>query len=144
MLVRVSVKLAPVSWVAFGLVSVKVIVEVPPEIIGLVPNALVIIGLVRITVESASDGLLLAPPPVTSAVFISGVDALAATETVRVMGSNELPIAKGSERVQVNVPSTQFQFAPLMAVAVRPVGSVSVTVTVPEVEAPPTLLTRME
>ncbi len=45
MLVRVSLKLAPVNWVAFGLVSVKVIVEVPPEAIGLVPNALAIVGM---------------------------------------------------------------------------------------------------
>ena len=44
MLVRVSVKLAPVSCVTFGLVSVKVIVEVPPGAIGLVPNALAMLG----------------------------------------------------------------------------------------------------
>ena len=47
MSVRVSVKLAPVSAVAFGLVSVKVMVEVPPATIGLVPNALAIVGLLN-------------------------------------------------------------------------------------------------
>ncbi len=144
MLVRVSLNLAPVSWVAFGLVSVKVMIEVPPETIGLVPNALAIVGRPSMTVESASVGLLLAPPPETTAELTSGVEALAATVTVRVIGSNELPMANASLRVQVSVPSTQFQFAPLIAVAVRPVGSESVTVTVPEVEAPPTLLTRIE
>jgi hypothetical protein len=140
----VSLKLAPVSWVAFGLVSVKVMVEVPPETIGLVPNALAIVGSLNMTVESASVGLLLAPPPETIALLMSGEEALAATVTVRVIGSNELPMANASLRVQVNVPNTQFQFAPLIAVAVRPAGSESVTVTVPEVEAPPTLLTRIE
>ena len=86
MSVRVSVKLAPVSAVAFGLVSVKVMVEVPPETIGLVPNALAIVGRPSMTVESESVGLLLAPPPETPAVLTSGVEALAATFTVRVIG----------------------------------------------------------
>ncbi len=39
-----SVKLAPVISTAFGFVSVKVIVEVPPAVIGLVPNALEMVG----------------------------------------------------------------------------------------------------
>ncbi len=43
-LLNVSVKLAFVMATALGFVSVKVIVEVPPTVIGLVPNALEIVG----------------------------------------------------------------------------------------------------
>jgi hypothetical protein len=39
------------------------------------------------------------------------------------------------------VARVQFQFDPLIAEAVNPAGKVSVTVTVPVVAAPPTLLT---
>ena len=44
MLLNVSVKLVFVIATVFGFVSVKVIVEVPPAVIGLVPNALAIVG----------------------------------------------------------------------------------------------------
>ncbi len=43
-LLNVSVKLAPVIATLFGFVSVKVIVDVPPAVIGLVPNALEMVG----------------------------------------------------------------------------------------------------
>jgi hypothetical protein len=46
--------------------------------------------------------------------------------------------------VQVEVaPNEQLQPVPLTAVAVMPVGTVSVTVTVPEVGSAPMLLTAM-
>ncbi len=44
MLLNASVKLAPVIATLFGFVRVKVIVEVPPAVIGLVPNAFEIVG----------------------------------------------------------------------------------------------------
>ncbi len=44
MLLDVSLKLALVIATALGFVSVKVIVEVPPAVIGLVPNTLDIVG----------------------------------------------------------------------------------------------------
>jgi hypothetical protein len=126
------------------LVSVNTSVVLPPLVIEAAPKVLAIVGRPRIIVESVSLGVLLAPPPDTVAVLTNGVEAFAATLTVSVIGSNELPMAKESDRLQVSVPSTQFQFAPLMAVAVRPDGKVSVTVTVPVVAAPPTLLTKIE
>ncbi len=44
MLLNASVKLAFVIATLFGFVSVNVIVEVPPAVIGLVPNALEMVG----------------------------------------------------------------------------------------------------
>ena len=45
--------------------------------------------------------------------------------------------------LHVNVASVQLQPDPLIAVAVSPVGSVSVTLTVPVVATPPLLVTLM-
>ena len=42
-----------------------------------------------------------------------------------------MPAASASERVQVSVASVQLQPVPSIAVAVRPLGSVSTTVTMP-------------
>ena len=52
-----------------------------------------------------------------------------------------MPAAKTSERVHCSGLSVQLHPVPLMAVAVKPVGSVSVTVTAPLVEALPLLVT---
>ena len=53
--------------------------------------------------------------------------------------------ARASDLVHVEVaPTVQVQPVPLIAVAVRPVGSVSETVTVPEVAAVPTFVTVIE
>ena len=46
--------------------------------------------------------------------------------------------------MQVNVASTQLQPVPAIAVAVKPTGSVSVTVTRPEVDPAPALVTVSE
>ena len=53
-------------------------------------------------------------------------------------------MASASLRVQVNVPSTQLQPVPLMAVAVSEAGKVSVTETAAVVAAKPELVTVME
>ena len=59
MSVRVSVKLAPVSAVAFGLVSVNVMVEVPPAVIEDWLKAFAIVGVDRtISVSLAGPSLL--------------------------------------------------------------------------------------
>src|SRR5437763_1095574 len=69
------------------------------------------------------------PPPETVATFVSGVAASDATLTVTSMVAYEFPAASTSERVQVG-SAVHVQPVPLMAVTVRPVGAVSVTVTV--------------
>ena len=51
--------------------------------------------------------------------------------------------ASESERVQVRVASTHVHPVPDMAVAVKPVGSVSVRVTAPVVAPGPLLVTVM-
>src|SRR5438445_769798 len=51
--------------------------------------------------------------------------------------------ASASDRVQLSVPSVQLHPVPLMALAVKPLGNVSVTVAVPLVGPVPTLLAVM-
>ena len=55
-----------------------------------------------------------------------------------------MPAARAFVRVQVSVAKVQDQPEPLNAVAVKPEGNVSVTVTVPLVAEPPLLVTTME
>src|SRR5205814_622561 len=80
---------------------------------------------------------LVSPPPETVAVFVTEAGALLATFTMSVIDGYVAAAASASLRVQVSVASVQFQFVPLMAVADSPTGKASVTVTVPELEAPP-------
>jgi hypothetical protein len=81
------------------------------------------------------------PPPETSARFMTVAGALNVTFTVRVMGGYELPAASASLRVQVSEITEHVQPVPLIAVAVSPLGRVSVTVIVPVVGALPALVT---
>ena len=61
--------------------------------------------------------------------------------TVRVIAGKEEPVASTVLLVQVKVARVQLHPVPLIAVAVKPLGRVSTTVTVPEVDALPVLLT---
>src|SRR5205085_1610366 len=84
---------------------------------------------------------VVSPPPDTMAVLIKDGAALAATSTVTVIEGYAAPAASGSERLQFTVgPGAHIQPVPLALVRVMPTGKVSVTVTVPEVDAVPTLL----
>src|ERR1035441_7516910 len=91
---------------------------------------------------TVSFAVLISPPPETLAVLVR-LTALVATSTTTVMGGYPAPAAKLSERVQVSVPRSAVQPAPLMAVAVSPAGSVSTTLTVPTVAALPISVTVM-
>ena len=98
------------------------------------------------TIVVGSASLLLArlvsPPPETVAVLVTLAGALVATLTVSVSGGALAPAAIGSLRVHESVgTSVHVQPVPANAVAVRPVGSVSVTVIVPIVAAAPAFLT---
>src|SRR5690242_19860738 len=77
------------------------------------------------------------PPPETVALLTRGVVASGATLTVTLMGKKLPFTGREPALVQVRVASVQTQLKPLMAVAVMPAGSVSVTVTVPLVAPPP-------
>src|SRR5215469_9835068 len=86
--------------------------------------------------------VLTSPPPETLALLVTMPGALLATFTVNVMGGYEEWAESASLRVQVSVPSVHDHPVPLMAVAVSPVGTVSVTVTVlPSVCLAPMLVT---
>ena len=77
------------------------------------------------------------PPPDTVAILVTLNGELEATVTSNVMAGYALPAARASPQVHVSVASVQLHPVPLMAVAVRPVGSVSVADTVAVVgEAP--------
>src|SRR5579871_337291 len=93
------------------------------------------------TIAVTSIAAFVVPPTETVAVFATDGAALAATLTVTVMGEKLEPAASASVRVHTSVPSTHVQPEPEIAVAVRPGGSVSLTVTMPLVAAVPTLLT---
>jgi len=70
------------------------------------------------------------PPSETAVKLVTLAGALDATLTVMVMGGKLAPETSASERVQVSVPRLAVHPVPLMAVAVRPAGSASVTVIV--------------
>jgi hypothetical protein len=75
--------------------------------------------------------VLSSPPPETVAEFVTELDALPATVTVTVTAGYDDPDVSASERVHVSVPSVQLHPVPEIAVAVKPLGSESVAVTVP-------------
>jgi hypothetical protein len=83
------------------------------------------------------------PPPDTVAMLVRLEGELVATLTVSVMAGKLAPAAFTVVDVQVSVPKVHVQPVPLMVVAVRPVGRVSTTVTVPLVEAVPELVTMI-
>jgi hypothetical protein len=98
-----------------------------------------------IVVGSLAVGALLAPPPDALALFVRGDVAFAATLTVTVMAVPLALAAIADVLVQVAVwpLPLHVQPVPLAALYVKPAGSVSVTVIVPEVGPVPVLLTAM-
>src|SRR5438270_182444 len=69
---------------------------------------------------------LISPPPDTVATLVTESAALLAFFCVWVFAVWLLPLASASDRVQLRVPRVQLHPVPLMAVAVRPLGKVSV------------------
>ena len=94
-------------------------------------------GLMVVGSEAESLPVLASPPPATVAVLVTLAGALAATFTVSVMAGKLAPGAAVVLVLQASVDTVQLHPVPVIAVAVKPVGSVSVTVTVPEVGANP-------
>src|SRR4029077_18460240 len=83
------------------------------------------------------------PPPETLAWFTCGEVAVPSTLTVTVIGCG-YAVAPASASLREQVLLTQDHgAAPVIETKERPDGSVSVTVTVPLVAAPPTLETVM-
>ena len=80
---------------------------------------------------AVSHGVAEQPPPDTAAEFVTELAAVADTSTVTVIAGYDEPAARASERVHVNVLSVQLHPVPEIAVAVRPVGRASTTLTVP-------------
>jgi hypothetical protein len=106
--------------------SVLVVVDPHPETTVMVVGSVAVAG-------------LLAPPPLTVALLVTEAAAVQLTFTVSVMAGKLPPEATAAVLVQVRVATLQVQPEPLMAVAVRPAGNVSVTVVVPEVAPGPGL-----
>src|SRR6266851_1026489 len=91
--------------------------------------------------EAVSLAVLVSDPPLTVTVFVTLAAAFVATVTVTVTAGYDAPAANAVAVVQVAVATEQLQPEPLSAVAVKPAGSVSTTVTVPAVDAVPALET---
>src|SRR2546423_3538952 len=91
---------------------------------------------------AVSFAVLTSPPPETEAVFVNGVPAACVTSTVIEIVGNVPLLAIASVLVQVTVwaATPQLQPVPDAAVGVNPAGRMSVTVVVPLVTVPPTLL----
>jgi hypothetical protein len=100
-------------------------------------------GLIVVASLEVSLPVFVSPPPDTVATLVTDDGALLATFTVSVIAGYAAPAASTSLRVQLGepTPTSQFQPLPAMAVAVRPVGTVSSTVTAPLLGPEPTLLT---
>src|SRR5690349_14160685 len=90
--------------------------------------------------ELESLAVLVSPPPATVAVLVREAAAVLLTLTVSEIAGWLLPPARASARVQVSVARVQDQPVPLRAVAGRPDGHVSVTVTLPQVAPGPLLV----
>ena len=92
---------------------------------------------------AVSFAVLTSPPPPTVAVLVTAFAADWATATViEIPGYDPLlPTTSVLVHVTVCAAMAQVQPVPEAAVGVRPAGRVSVTVAVPLVAAPPTLLT---
>jgi hypothetical protein len=96
-------------------------------------------GVTVVTSVAVLLAVFVSPPPLTVALLVRLAPALLATVTVRVMGEYAAPPPSGLVFVQVAVATVQVQPEPLIAVAVRPTGSVSARVTVPTIWPAPTL-----
>ena len=98
-----------------------------------------------IVVGSFATGEFGAPPPEALALFVSDGGALGDTFTLRVMGLPLAPAAMTVVLVHVTTaPAAEHvQPVPLAEKYDKPVGSVSLTVIVPEVATLPLLLTRI-
>jgi hypothetical protein len=128
--------------------TIEPVFPVPDESVTVVPDvslneyAATRPGIVlRIVVKSLAVlfPAVASPPPDTTAVLVTLEAALAATVTVRVIAGYAADAARAVERLQLNVGvSVQLHPVPAIAVAVNPVGSVSVIVTVPLVGPVPT------
>jgi hypothetical protein len=83
------------------------------------------------------------PPPETVTVFVTVVSPFAAIPTVSAMVGAAAPAAIGLAEVQVTVwpVAVQPQLVPAALTKVRFASSVSLTVTVPELDAFPALFT---
>jgi hypothetical protein len=98
-----------------------------------------------IAVGSVATGVFVAPPPLAFALFVTLAGAFVATLTTSDIALADPAAAIAVELVHVTVApaDVQAQPAPLPASNVNPVGSVSVTVTVPDVATLPELLTAI-
>jgi hypothetical protein len=90
---------------------------------------------------AVSLAVLSSPPPETFTELVTVAAAFGATLTVSTMTGKLSPAASTVLVVQVKVPRLQTQPAPDIAVADKPAGKVSTTVTVPLVCAMPELVT---
>jgi hypothetical protein len=99
-------------------------------------------GLPESVVGSVAVGAFVAAPPLAVAEFVTDPAGPAAL-TVRVIGLPDAPAAMAVVLVQVALRAEplQVQPVPVAALNVKPVGSASVTVTVPVVGDVPVLLT---
>jgi len=128
-------------------VLLAVIMYVPVEPIVKLPVWLFAIARVGVTtvVGSVTLGVFNAAPPLAVAEFVTVAGAFAATLTASVIGVPAAPPAMTAVLVQVTVcpAALHVQPVPLAALNVKPAGSVSVTVMVPEVATFPVLLTAI-
>src|ERR1700681_2148187 len=84
--------------------------------------------------------LLPSLPPETVALILPLAGALLATFTVRLMGEENPPATRASDRVQLRLFSVQVQPSPLIAPAVSPVERFTITFTAPTDATLPALL----
>ena len=94
-----------------------------------------------VTSLAVSLEVMTSPPPETVAVLVRLEGAVPATLTVSVIAEKLEPAVSALLRVQGPNGWVQLHPVPDMAVPVRPAGRLSVTVTVPVVEAKPLLVT---
>src|SRR5438132_618945 len=88
---------------------------------------------------AVSFAVFVCAPPLTVARLVTLDAALLATVAVRVIAEYDEPAPSAAVVVQVAVATVHVHPEPLRAVAVRPVGTVSTMVTVPDVVAVPVL-----
>ncbi len=94
-----------------------------------------------VTSDAMSFAVFASPPPLTVAVLAIVAGAFSATFTVKVMMGKLAPEANESFLMHVNVASVHAHPLPENAVAVRPPGNTSTTVTAVAVGPGPTLVT---
>src|SRR5277367_4756205 len=92
-------------------------------------------GLMVVGSEAPSLAVLVSAPPETVAELMTLAAALAETLTVSVMAGKLTPAGSTTDVEQVRVARVHPHPEPLIALAVRPAGNESTTVTVPLVAA---------